>query len=183
MSQGFWKTYKARVLQSFGNEQEEELQDERENPQPMDPQPSAVMEEGISSVSQLAQKVQGAGARGWRSMASLFNKEDEHKLLTPDPSADHPLALKPEDNVASEKTPGLWDIFATKWQMSSSQSKNLAQSEFSERVAETSTAPGDQLVDDANSSDGREAEEMPFKWSFVTNKLAELRSKSGPKSN
>ncbi|XP_029475793.1 uncharacterized protein C1orf232 homolog isoform X2 [Rhinatrema bivittatum] len=156
----------------------------RENPQLVDSDSSDAMEEGIVSVSQLARKVQGAGARGWRSMASLFNKEDEHKLLTPDPSADHPLAAQPEDDAVSEKkTSGLWDVFANRWQMASPLSKNMAQSEFSERVAETSVAPGERAVEDANSSNGREAEETPFKWSFVTNKLAELRSKGGPKSN
>ncbi|XP_072107244.1 testis development-related protein isoform X1 [Mobula birostris] len=39
-------------------------------------------EEATSSVSQLATKVQGASLKSWKEVASLFNKDDEHKLLT-----------------------------------------------------------------------------------------------------
>ncbi|XP_048386711.1 testis development-related protein-like isoform X10 [Stegostoma tigrinum] len=39
-------------------------------------------EETTSSVSQLATKVQGASLKGWKEVTSLFNKDDEHKLLT-----------------------------------------------------------------------------------------------------
>nr|XP_042700595.1 uncharacterized protein C1orf232 homolog [Chrysemys picta bellii] len=127
MTQGFWKVYKSKVLQTLGSEgQEEEFKDEGQS-QPVFPgaTPAAVhaallnmrccpmadavslfqgdnpelvettdapvlMEEGSNPISQLARRVQGAGARGWRSMSSLFNREDEHKLLTPEPCADHP---------------------------------------------------------------------------------------------
>lgn len=76
-----------------------------------------LMEEGPSPVSQLARKVrqswgrwglggpagtwgspvslalpppqvQGVGARGWRTLSSLFTREDEHQLLSSEPCAD-----------------------------------------------------------------------------------------------
>lgn len=77
-------------------------------------EPPALMEEGASPVSQLARKVrrglggrgrslgpevpaeppalppqvQGVGARGWRTLSSLFTREDEHQLLSPEPCPD-----------------------------------------------------------------------------------------------
>lgn len=36
----------------------------------------------------LSSQVQGVGVKGWLTMSSLFNKEDEDKLLPPDPCAD-----------------------------------------------------------------------------------------------
>lgn len=33
-------------------------------------------------------QVQGVGARGWRTLSSLFTREDEHQLLSPEPCAD-----------------------------------------------------------------------------------------------
>ncbi|XP_069478908.1 uncharacterized protein C1orf232 homolog [Ambystoma mexicanum] len=184
MSNAFWKVYKAKVLQTFGNEQAEELQEERDQPEILESDSSSPMDEGMQSVSQLAQKVQGAGAKGWRTMASLFNKEDEDQLLTPEPIPDHPLAPKPED-APKEKKFGLWDVFATKWQQTSV-NRNEAQSEFSDHMTENSTVPEEPSNDDPYSSNGndiQEPAETPFKWGFLTSKLAELKSKNIPKSN
>lgn len=33
-------------------------------------------------------QVQGVGARSWRTLSSLFTREDEHQLLSPEPCAD-----------------------------------------------------------------------------------------------
>ncbi|KAJ1176296.1 hypothetical protein NDU88_001578 [Pleurodeles waltl] len=184
MSQAFWKVYKAKVLQTFGSEQEEELHEERDQPELIESGSPPPMDEGMQSVSQLAQKVQGAGAKGWRTMASLFNKEDEHKLLTPDPVPDHPLAPKPEE-PPKEKKLGLWDVFATKWQQTSI-NRDDTQSEYSEHVAENSSISEEPVNEDPYSSNGNETPEpaeMPFKWGFLTSKLAELKSKNAPKSN
>ncbi|KAJ0066289.1 hypothetical protein NL108_005529, partial [Boleophthalmus pectinirostris] len=38
-------------------------------------------DEGPNAVSQLAKKMQGAGAKSWNKLSTLFNKEDEHQLL------------------------------------------------------------------------------------------------------
>ncbi|XP_077694282.1 uncharacterized protein C1orf232 homolog [Eretmochelys imbricata] len=225
MTQGFWKVYKSKVLQSLGREgQEGEFQDEgqsqpvfpgaapaavhtallsprccpmadtvslfqRDNPELVETTDAPVlMEEGSNPISQLARRVQGAGARGWRSMSSLFSREDEHKLLTPEPCADHPLAPKPAESPSAEKTTsGFWDVFAAKWQQASALDKKTAPPEISEPAAEFSGAPGEPPGEKAsysnNGSDLREPEEGAFKWGFLVRKLAEIRNKNAPKSN
>ncbi|XP_032658719.1 uncharacterized protein C1orf232 homolog [Chelonoidis abingdonii] len=190
MTQGFWKVYKSKVLQSLGSEvQEEEFKDEGDNPELVETTDAPVlMEEGSNPISQLARRVQGAGARGWRSMSSLFSREDEHKLLTPEPCADHPLALKPaESPPAGKTTSGFWDVFASKWQQASALDKKTAQPEFSEPAAEFSGAPGEPLGEEPtysnNGSDLQEPEEGAFKWGFLVSKLAEIGNKNAPKGN
>ncbi|XP_044290682.1 uncharacterized protein C1orf232 homolog [Varanus komodoensis] len=190
MTQGFWKIYKAKVLQTLGGEaQEDDLQDERENPELMEATGSTLLaEEGSNPVSQLARRVQGAGAKGWRTMSSLFSREDEHQLLPSEPSADHPLAATPAEEPHSEKkVAGLWDVFATKWQQTSALEKMASTADSREQVAESSGPPGEMADEDASSTghdnDLREAEGVAFKWSFLTNKLAEMKNKSTSKSN
>ncbi|XP_067399454.1 uncharacterized protein C1orf232 homolog [Emydura macquarii macquarii] len=190
MTQGFWKAYKSKVLQSLGGEQlEEEFQEERDNPELVETTDAPVlMEEGLNPISQLARKVQGAGARGWRTMSSLFNREDEHQLLTPEPCADHPLASKPAESPSAEKkTSGFWDVFATKLQQASALDKKTVQPEVSEPAAEFSGVPGEpgeqETTYSNNGSDLREPEEGAFKWGFLVSKLAEMRNKNAPKSN
>ncbi|XP_061453775.1 uncharacterized protein C1orf232 homolog [Rhineura floridana] len=178
MTQGFWKVYKAKVLQTLGGElPEEELQDERDNPELMETTDSTLLtEERSNPVSQLAQRVQGAGVKGWRTMSSLFNREDEHKLLASEPCPDHPLATKPtEDSSSEKKTSGLWDVFATKWQQASALEKPVAKAD-----RETT---GEEAIHASQDDDLREAEGVAFKWSFLTSKLAEMKNKSVPKSN
>ncbi|XP_058574516.1 uncharacterized protein C1orf232 homolog isoform X3 [Neofelis nebulosa] len=90
MNQTFWKTYKSKVLQTLSGESEEDLAEERGNPALVDSEPAEPTEEAFHPMSQLARRVQGVGVKGWLTMSSLFNKEDEDKLLPPEPCADHP---------------------------------------------------------------------------------------------
>nr|XP_060480616.1 uncharacterized protein C1orf232 homolog [Panthera onca] len=88
MNQTFWKTYKSKVLQTLSGESEEDLAEERGNPALVDSEPAEPTEEAFHPMSQLARRVQGVGVKGWLTMSSLFNKEDEDKLLPPEPCAD-----------------------------------------------------------------------------------------------
>ncbi|XP_075764902.1 uncharacterized protein C1orf232 homolog [Pelodiscus sinensis] len=181
MTQGLWKGYKAKVLQSLGAEgQEEQLQEERENPELVETTDApALLEEGSNPISQLARRVQGAGARGWRTMSSLFSREDEHQLLSPEPCADHPLAPKAAEPPAAEKTPaGLWDVFAARWQQASALDQRTAPPGPAAQLS--GDPPGEEPP---YSSDLREPEEGAFKWGFLASKLAEIRSRNAPKSN
>ncbi|KAJ7304310.1 hypothetical protein JRQ81_011856 [Phrynocephalus forsythii] len=191
MAQGFWKVYKAKVLQTLGGElQEDDLQDEKESPELMETTDSTLLtEEGSNPVSQLARRVQGAGAKSWKTMSSLFAREDEDKLLASEPCADHPLAAKPVEESPSEKTSGLWDVFATKWQQMPALEKMSAKADTRETTDEGggSEAYGETNTEEASCSspdnDLREAEGVAFKWSFLTSKLAEMKNKNVPKSN
>ncbi|XP_066495175.1 uncharacterized protein C1orf232 homolog [Tiliqua scincoides] len=146
-------------------------------------------EEGSSSVSQLARRVQGAGVKGWRTVSTLFSREDEHKLLASESCADHPLAAKPAEEESEKKTPGLWDVFTTKWQQTSALEKVAPKPDVREQLAEEGSVVSGEMAaseDDSNTgpdSDLRDAEGAAFKWSFLTNKLAEIRNKNAPKSN
>ncbi|KAJ6663457.1 hypothetical protein lerEdw1_009536 [Lerista edwardsae] len=216
MTQGFWKVYKAKVLQTLGGEsQDEDLQDEmlnalapslaagsyfypqitfsfqREIPEMMETTDSTLLtEEGTNPVSQLARRVQGAGVKGWRTVSTLFSREDEHKLLASESCADHPLAARPaeEEEDSEKKTPGLWDVFTTKWQQTSALEKVAPRPDAREQRAEEGSERSGEMAaeDDGNTgpdSDLRDAEGAAFKWSFLTNKLAEIRNKNAPKSN
>uniref|UniRef100_A0A8C5Y161 Chromosome 1 open reading frame 230 n=1 Tax=Microcebus murinus TaxID=30608 RepID=A0A8C5Y161_MICMU len=88
MNQAFWKTYKSKVLQTLSGESEEDLTEERENPALVESEKTEPTEEASNAMSQLARRVQGVGVKGWLTMSSLFNKEDEDKLLPPEPCAD-----------------------------------------------------------------------------------------------
>ncbi|XP_040443838.1 uncharacterized protein C1orf232 homolog [Falco naumanni] len=173
MAQGFWRLYKTKVLQTLGGARVDgALQEEGDPPELMETaEPPALMEEGPSPMSQLARKVQGVGARGWRTLSSLFTREDEHQLLSPEPCADHPLAAEPPP---SENAPSFWDLFATKWQQASGPDKEAPPPEPGE-------SPGEPPGDDG--SDLREPEEGAFHWGFLASKLAEIRNKNAPKGN
>uniref|UniRef100_A0A4X1VK60 Uncharacterized protein n=1 Tax=Sus scrofa TaxID=9823 RepID=A0A4X1VK60_PIG len=88
MNQAFWKTYKSKVLQTLSGESEEDLAEERETPASVESEMAEPNEEDFNPMSQLARRVQGVGMKGWLTMSSLFNKEDEDKLLPPEPCAD-----------------------------------------------------------------------------------------------
>ncbi|XP_011810994.1 PREDICTED: uncharacterized protein LOC105521391 [Colobus angolensis palliatus] len=88
MNQAFWKTYKSKVLQTLSGESEEDLAEERENPALVESETAEPTEETFNPMSQLARRVQGVGVKGWLTMSSLFNKEDEDKLLPSEPCAD-----------------------------------------------------------------------------------------------
>ncbi|XP_031450794.1 uncharacterized protein C1orf232 homolog isoform X1 [Phasianus colchicus] len=198
MTQGIWGLYKARVLQTLGGARADgALQEEVMEggvrlitapcPPPAltglgslqgDPselmeaaEPPALMEEGSGPVSQLARKVQG----GWRTLSSLFTREDEHQLLNPEPCADHPLAAVPAELPPTQKAAGFWDLFATKWQQASTPDKDVTPPELGENPTEP---PGDE-----GPSDLREPEEGTFKWGFLASKLAEIRNKNASKGN
>ncbi|XP_025954047.2 uncharacterized protein C1orf232 homolog [Dromaius novaehollandiae] len=173
MTQAFWRLYKSKVLQTLGGEQADE---EAEPPELMETaEPPALAEEGTGPVSQLARKVQGAGARGWRTLSSLFGREDEHQLLGPEPCNDHPLAASPE--VPPAKAPGFWDLFATKWQQPPASDEP--------EPAESPGEPGDPAGTSGSGagpgSELREQEEGAFRWGFLAGKLAEIRNKNAPK--
>ncbi|XP_071432711.1 uncharacterized protein C1orf232 homolog [Pithys albifrons albifrons] len=176
MAQGFWRLYKAKVLQTLGGPRADgALQDEGDPPELMETaETPALMEEGPNPVSQLARKVQGVSARGWRTLSSLFTREDEHQLLSPEPCADHPLAAEPPELPQSEKAPGFWDLFATKWQQAPGPDKEVSPPEPDE-------SPGEPPGEDG--SDLREREEGAFHWGFLAGKLAEIRNKNAPKGN
>ncbi|XP_061870275.1 uncharacterized protein C1orf232 homolog [Colius striatus] len=174
MTQGFWRLYKAKVLQTLGGTRADGvLQEEGDPPELMETAETPTLtEEGPSPVSQLAKKVQGVGVRGWRTLSSLFTHEDERQLLSPEPCADHPLAAEPPEPPPSEKAPSFWDLFASKWQQASGLDKGVSLPEPGESPEEP---PGDDV------SDLREPEEGAFHWGFLAGKLAEIRNKNAPK--
>ncbi|XP_056651478.1 uncharacterized protein C1orf232 homolog [Monodelphis domestica] len=183
MNQAFWKTYKSKVLQTLGGESGEELSEETESPALADQEAVQLTEEAGNPMSQLARRVQGAGAKGWRTMSSLFNKEDEDKLLPSEPCADHPLAAPPPSEEAP-KGPGFWDAFASRWQQ---QQQHLQQQPQEAETAAQAMLQGEGAAEpegDDGADDRSEADPAAgFKWGFLTNKLAEMRSKAIPKGD
>ncbi|XP_069893679.1 uncharacterized protein C1orf232 homolog [Dipodomys merriami] len=188
MNQAFWKTYKSKVLQTLSGESEEELAEERENPALVESETAEPTEEAFNPMSQLARRVQGVGVKGWLTMSSLFNKEDEDKLLPPEPCADHPLAALPPSQAAppaaaESRGPGLWDAFASRWQQQQALAASMLRG--SEPTQDPSPEPGDEAAEDA--AGGPEPQEKDpmasFKWSFLSHKLAEMRVKAAPKGD
>ncbi|KAM4873511.1 uncharacterized protein C1orf232 homolog isoform 2-T2 [Thomomys bottae] len=186
MNQAFWKTYKSKVLQTLSGESEE-LADERENPALVESETAEPTEEAFSPMAQLARRVQGVGVKGWLTMSSLFNKEDEDKLLPPESCADHPLAGQPPSQAAAEaepRGPGFWDAFASRWQQ---QQQALAASMLrgAEPTHHPDPEPGDEAAEEAaERPEPQEADPVAgFKWGFLTHKLAEMRVKAAPKGD
>lgn len=95
--------------------------------------------------------------------------------------------MKPAEESPEKKTTGLWDVFATKWQQTSALEKMTAKVDPREEMVEGSggsgVMPAEEVSDLGHDNDLREAEGVAFKWSFLTNKLAELKNKNIPKSN
>ncbi|XP_027375667.1 uncharacterized protein C1orf232 homolog [Bos indicus x Bos taurus] len=180
MSQAFWKTYKSKVLQTLSGESEEGLAEEKENPVLVESEMAEPTEEAFNPMSQLARRVQGVGVKGWLTMSSLFNKEDENKLLPPEPCADHPLAAQPAPQAAAEaRGPGFWDAFASRWQQQQAAAASML------RGAEPTPEPDPEAGDEAaERPEPREADPVAgFKWGFLTHKLAEMRVKAAPKGD
>ncbi|XP_032351451.1 uncharacterized protein C1orf232 homolog [Camelus ferus] len=183
MNQAFWKTYKSKVLQTLSGESEEDLGAERENPALVESEMAEPTEEAFNPLSQLARQVQGVGVKGWLTMSSLFNKEDEDKLLPPEPCADHPLAAQPASEAAvaaaEPRGPGFWDSFASRWQQQQAAAASIL------RGAEPTLEPDPEVWDEAaERPEPREADPAAgFKWGFLTHKLAEMRVKAAPKSD
>ncbi|XP_049731861.1 uncharacterized protein C1orf232 homolog [Loxodonta africana] len=182
MNQAFWKTYKSKVLQTLSGESEEDLAEERETPVLVTSETAEPAEEAFNPVSQLARRVQGVGVKGWLTMSSLFNKDDEDKLLPPEPCADHPLAARPPSPAAAEAEPrgsGFWDAFASRWQQQQAVAASVLPS--AEPTQEPDPEPGDEA---AERPEPREADPATgFKWGFLTHKLAEMRVKAAPKGD
>ncbi|XP_034468159.1 uncharacterized protein C1orf232 [Hippoglossus hippoglossus] len=204
-----WKLYKSKVLKTLNPEYEEDAAEEvTEVENEMSP---VQEEEGPNAVSQLAKKMQGAGAKSWNRLSTLFNKDDEHQLLEETespPVADHPLAVRPEEPPRPNRRSGFWDSFSANWaakkQAEAAAAAATAPSEVVEGQGEEAvTEAGGQENLDGEITEGEESEEggrsnnsfskyvslgggsedAPFKWNFVTSKLAELKTKSMTKTN
>ncbi|XP_028674281.1 uncharacterized protein C1orf232 [Erpetoichthys calabaricus] len=185
MNSSVWKIYKSKVLKTFTDQEEEE---EEETTAPEEEQTAVTpsqAEDGSSTMSQLAKKMQGAGAKGWKSMASLFNREDEHKLLASESSphtADHPLAVKPEEPHVEKRSTGFWDTFAVKWQQASAMKAGEESHDQEIHAEEGREDIEERHHEESNNSTNYKTlegtEDSGFKWNFVTSKLAELKNKS-----
>eukprot|EP00064_Thunnus_orientalis_P009045 superscaffoldBa00001122_g9068 len=170
-------------------------------------------DEGPNAVSQLARKMQGAGTKSWNRLSALFNKDDEHQLLEETespPVADHPLAIKPEEPPRPARRTAFWESFAANWaakkQAEAAAAAATAANEATAGQGEEGViAAGGEERQDGQITEGEESEgggggssnnsfskyvslgggseEASFKWNFVTNKLADLKSKSMTKTN
>ncbi|XP_055978573.1 uncharacterized protein C1orf232 homolog [Sorex fumeus] len=187
MNQAFWKTYKSKVLQTLSGESEEDLAEERESPALVEPEAAEPTEEAFSSMSQLARRVQGVGVKGWLTMSSLFNKEDEDKLLPQESCADHPLAARPPSQAAAPEAetrgPGFWDAFASRWQQQQAAAAAMLRgAEPAEPEPECASEAA--AAEAAEHLEPRETDpNAGFKWGFLTHKLAEMRVKAAPKGD
>ncbi|XP_005455378.1 uncharacterized protein C1orf232 isoform X2 [Oreochromis niloticus] len=165
-------------------------------------------DEGPNAVSQLARKMQGAGAKSWNRLSALFNKDDEHQLLEETespPVADHPLAAKPEEPPRPTRRTGFWDSFASNWAAKKQAEAAAAAAAAAENEAATGEgeegvreAGGAESQQDGQVTEGEQSEgggrsnnsfskyvslgggneDASFKWNFVTSKLAELKTKT-----
>ncbi|XP_063309297.1 uncharacterized protein C1orf232 homolog isoform X1 [Pelobates fuscus] len=166
MSQAFWKVYKSKVLQTFNAEEDGEIQEESDTAEMIEPEKQDMGEEGLN-MSQLAKKVQGA--LGWRSITSLFGKEEEEHRT------DHGADTRPEEEEEQPSSPNLqetpqernpsalWSVFSRRWQQSSTE-RTQSRGVLAEPPVDSNVA--------------QHTEETPFRWGFLTSKIAELRSKS-----
>ncbi|XP_053310506.1 uncharacterized protein C1orf232 homolog [Spea bombifrons] len=164
MSQGFWKVYKAKVLQTFNAEQDGETQEENDTTEIIEPESPDIGEEGLN-MSQLAKKVQGAF--GWRSVTSLFSKDEDQRMdqraeYTTEQESEQPPCPPPQENPPERNPSALWGVFSSRWHQNS---------------AERSQGRGVLAEPPVESSSTQQFEETPFRWGFLTSKLAELRSK------
>ncbi|XP_056089934.1 uncharacterized protein C1orf232 [Rhinichthys klamathensis goyatoka] len=204
-----WKVYKSKVMKTLNpdldEEPVEEVSDAAEDIIPIQ------TDEGPNAMTQLAKRMQGAGAKGWKSVSSLFTQDDEHQLLEAEtqPAADHPLAVKPEEPPRPNKrNTGFWDNFSTKWQQAAAMKQAEAEEAGGDGRQEEEEEESGARAEDVEHQAGQEGEEEEegdggagnsfskystlaggsedtpaFKWNFVTSKLAELKTKSMAKSN
>ncbi|XP_039886346.1 uncharacterized protein C1orf232 [Simochromis diagramma] len=201
-----WKVYKSKVLKTINPEYEEDTAEEvTEVENDMSP---VQEEEGPNAVSQLARKMQGAGAKSWNRLSAIFNKDDEHQLLEETecpPVADHPLAAKPEEPPRPARRTGFWDSFASNWAAKKQAEAAAAAAAAAENEAATGEgeegvieAGGAESQQDGQVTEGEQSEgggrsnnsfskyvslgggneDASFKWNFVTSKLAELKTKT-----
>ncbi|XP_061531672.1 uncharacterized protein C1orf232 [Phycodurus eques] len=112
-----WRLYKSKVMKTLNPEYVDDSAEEVSEVEE-DVMSPAQQDEGQNPVSQLARKMQGAGAKSWNRLSALFNKDDEHQLLQETespPVADHPLAVKPQEPSRPARRSGFWDSFAANW--------------------------------------------------------------------
>ncbi|XP_070260521.1 uncharacterized protein C1orf232 homolog isoform X2 [Myotis yumanensis] len=163
---------------------------ERENPALVESETAEPTSEAFNPMSQLARRVQGVGVKGWLTMSSLFNKEDEDKLLPPEPCADHPLAAQASAQAAAEAEAaaeprglGFWDAFASRWQQQQAAAASMLRG--AEPTPERDPEAGEEATEEAAEQPeprGTDAA-ADFKWGFLTHKLAEMRAKAAPKGD
>ncbi|XP_040277825.1 uncharacterized protein C1orf232 homolog [Bufo bufo] len=164
MSQSFWKVYKAKVLQTFNTEQNEEAHEESDTTEIIEPENQENGDEGLN-MSQLARKVQGTF--GWRTVTSLFTREeqetDQRVEQASEMETEETASSRTSDNPPQKSSSALWDVFTSRWQQS---------------TVQPSEAKGVLEEPPEEHSETHHVEETPFKWGFLTSKLAELRSKN-----
>lgn len=155
-----WKAYRSKVMKTLNPEYEEEAVDEVPD---VENDMSPVQEdEGPSAVSQMARKMQGAGAKSWNRLSSLFNKDDEHQLLEETespPVADHPLAVKPEEPPRPNRRTGFWDSFATNW--AAKKQAEAAANAAAAAAAATNEAAEEQSEEGVTEAGGGEGQDGP----------------------
>ncbi|XP_006005366.1 testis development-related protein [Latimeria chalumnae] len=127
-----WKVSKSKVLLDDTTEEENHTEQECKNKDQLLP------DDVPSSVSHLASKVQGASLRGW---TSLFNKDDEHQLLTGSkPPKGKGNNLKLKEDVKGEKKPGFWDSLVPKQTSQSKKADEIEGWEPPQIIVEDTTA-------------------------------------------
>lgn len=126
--------------------------------------------------------------------------------ITPDPILS-PLAAKPEEPPRPTRRSGFWDSFATNWaaKKQAEAAAAAAHGGAAELCEEGVMEAGGEERQDEQITEGEESEgggggssnnsfskyvslgggseDASFKWNFVTSKLAELKTKSGTKTN
>ncbi|XP_006791775.1 uncharacterized protein C1orf232 [Neolamprologus brichardi] len=151
-----WKVYKSKVLKTINPEYEEDTAEEvTEVENDMSP---VQEDEGPNAVSQLARKMQGAGAKSWNRLSALFNKDDEHQLLEETecpPVADHPLAAKPEEPPRPTRRTGFWDSFASNW-AAKKQAEAAAAAAAAAAENEAATGEGEEGVIEAGGAESQQ---------------------------
>ncbi|KAM9321573.1 uncharacterized protein C1orf232 homolog [Gastrophryne carolinensis] len=160
-----WSVYKAKVLQTFGTESDGEMPEESDTSEIIENENQENDAEGLN-MSHLARKVQGAF--GWKGVSSLFFKDEEQRTdqvveQQPEQVLEQSPSSRFQDNPSEKRSSALWSVFTNKWQ---------------QRSAERTEARGVLSEPPAEQNESDHAEETPFRWNFLTSKLAELRSKS-----
>ncbi|XP_069751562.1 LOW QUALITY PROTEIN: uncharacterized protein C1orf232 [Narcine bancroftii] len=141
------------------------------------------------SLPETEKMVQGASAKGWKCMSSIFNKDDEHKLLPAENATpvEHVLSEPaPKEPAPERKLTGFWDLFAAKWNQASVGGEGTDAGSGEVDAASATHSEGSDPENLCSSSQYTNLEEHTdpgFKWNFVTSKLAELKNKSMQKNN
>ncbi|CAJ0966755.1 unnamed protein product [Ranitomeya imitator] len=108
------------------------------------------------------------GTFGWKTVTSLFTKEEEHGTdgrveQEPEITTEETPASCTSDNHPQKSSSALWNVFTSRWQ---------------QNTVQRSEARGVLAEPPEERNEAQHVEETPFKWSFLTKKLEELRSKN-----